>query len=251
MRRPIKEKKPILFKVNSEGGISSLQLVTDSASKPQLVPDLISPRLDDALPLEEQALVLEEVVEDTELPQGIYLNCGGEMTGPFEEKELRRRWGYGVLGSDDQVWCQGMDDWMPLSAFFGVPSVMDDSQAPSSSIRFIDSESGRPLLMGNMNWGVVLPTTLSIFSMIAALIALFTARDQELTFMVFCALTLFFGVWSYLVSRKISLMVLALLTTFCPIALWLSLPKKSVDKAPVTQEQEEIFNITIGPEHTK
>ncbi len=52
----------------------------------------------------------------------IHIHRAGQDLGPFTERELRVHWANGVVDHDDLAWHEGLDDWISVSALFGMAS---------------------------------------------------------------------------------------------------------------------------------
>lgn len=56
--------------------------------------------------------------------QSIYVLQEGIYLGPYTEKEVRRHWANGTIRDADLLWQEGMNEWMNLRSYFGMPTPM-------------------------------------------------------------------------------------------------------------------------------
>jgi len=66
--------------------------------------------------------------------QSIYVLQEGIYLGPYTEKEVRRHWANGTIRDADLLWQEGMNEWMNLRSYFGMPTPMITETLPGRTI---------------------------------------------------------------------------------------------------------------------
>lgn len=247
MKRQEKERKPIIFKVNLEGGVPSLDLIREDVVEPVQNNSQVSeiqdyPEFQEYQEGAEQE-VFSEVQDDAETfsqeqptAEGLYLNCADQVTGPFTEKELRRRWGYGVLKAEDQVWCEDRQEWIALALFFGTPTIdslntrVDDSK--HLTMIFSDDNAGKSGTKILTNLAIIL----SLISMVGAILLAFVNPSWDVTFITTTVLGSILALAAVIISRKPTLILLFLFVTFMPIGSAYYLNQQAAKALPVKSE---------------
>lgn len=247
MKRQDKERKPIIFRVNREGGVPSLDLIREDVVEPVQDNSQVSeiqdyPEFQEYQEGAEQE-VFSEVQDDAETfsqeqptAEGLYLNCADQVTGPFTEKELRRRWGYGVLKAEDQVWCEVRQEWVALALFFGIPTLRSGSNSADESQRlrmiFPDDDVNKTGTKLLTNLAIVL----SLLSMGGAIILAFVNPGWNATLITTTTLGSLLALGALIVSRRPSLILLFLVVTLTPIGAAYYVNQQAAKALPVKTE---------------
>jgi GYF domain 2 len=231
MKRVEKQRKPLVLRVRSEGGTPSLQVVQEEA----VARDFTQQEQEQEMESPEQ----NPVMEIPNNVDAIYVTREEKVTGPFTEKELRRHWANGVIYSDDFVWKEGMDDWVALGSYFGVPVLTSRSTSiavlsqPNGNNRGGDGNGFSP-----QSW-LVLPLVFSILSMCSALFFVFIIPENKIYFASACALTLVFALVVCIAGRKLYLVLLMMVNVLLPVLAWYYLIQNQ-EKTPPDNTVEQL-----------
>lgn len=261
MKRVEKQRKPLVFRLGTEGGAPSLQVVREEFAQLQPVEKV---RVQEegasveSFPIEEadrNYQMQNETVADGKHQSpspvdNIYVNREGNVTGPFTEKELRRHWANGVIYSDDHVWKEGMADWVVLGSYFGVPVL----SANSASVSSLSNRRAQLAEVKNSEgvyqaW-LVMPALFSIISMLSALFFVIVMPENTLYFAVACGLTLVLALVVCFVGRKLSLVLLMALNVLVPALAWYYNVGNSETSPPpddTVEQKGENFPASITP----
>jgi hypothetical protein len=68
--------------------------------------------------LNELANALDSMTGPTPTGDDYLIYDRGAQSGPFSEREIRRRVTLGIITPTAQVWCEGMPQWMPVALAF-------------------------------------------------------------------------------------------------------------------------------------
>jgi hypothetical protein len=243
MNRVEKQRKPLVFRVGSDGGAPILQVITEEFSESNSV-QTESTNIDTQYPEDPVEAIPEP--ETFVATDAVFVNRDGTMTGPFTEKELRRHWANGVIHPEDYVWKEGMSDWVVLGSYFGIPAMSPGGHSVSG---FSGNRLHHPSMERSgsfLKTRLVLPLILAVIGMLVTLFLVVFIPENVLYFAVALGITLVLGLIVCLIGRSFSLVTLMMVTVLLPVLAWYFLVQNQSHSVPGLLKKQPELPTAVG-----